>query len=167
MIEPIIWSWCLCAGKETHRARRYSFRVSAARAAARQSAAAANVSPGQSWVVQQDVAGDTLTLVSPSGKKSALARDERKRFRATDTEQLGVYEIQENGRLVERFTSNLFSPLESDIKPRETFQVGAGAVVEAGKETSIARRHAWKWLILAAIGVLLFEWYIYNRRIYL
>jgi hypothetical protein len=30
-----------------------------------------------------------------------------------------------------------------------------------------ARREAWKLLLLLGLGVLLFEWYIYNRRVYL
>jgi hypothetical protein len=29
------------------------------------------------------------------------------------------------------------------------------------------RREAWKFLLLAALGVLILEWYIYNRRVYL
>jgi hypothetical protein len=29
------------------------------------------------------------------------------------------------------------------------------------------RQELWKWLLLGAIGVLIFEWYIYNRRVYL
>ena len=29
------------------------------------------------------------------------------------------------------------------------------------------RREAWKWLVMLALIVLLVEWYIYNRRVYL
>ena len=29
-----------------------------------------------------------------------------------------------------------------------------------------ARRELWRILLLAALGVLLLEWYIYNRRVY-
>jgi hypothetical protein len=36
---------------------------------------------------------------------------------------------------------------------------------QAGREP--ARRDAWKLLVLAALAVLLFEWYIYNRRVYI
>jgi hypothetical protein len=30
-----------------------------------------------------------------------------------------------------------------------------------------ARRETWKWLVACALAVLLLEWYIYNRRVYL
>jgi len=36
---------------------------------------------------------------------------------------------------------------------------------QTGREP--ARRDAWKLLVLAALAVLLFEWYIYNRRVYI
>ena len=33
--------------------------------------------------------------------------------------------------------------------------------------TARVRREAWKWLAILALLVLLVEWYIYNRRVYL
>jgi hypothetical protein len=30
-----------------------------------------------------------------------------------------------------------------------------------------SRFETWKYLLVLALGVLLFEWYIYNRRVYL
>jgi hypothetical protein len=29
------------------------------------------------------------------------------------------------------------------------------------------RRETWRWLLLAALAVLVLEWYIYNRRAYI
>jgi hypothetical protein len=29
------------------------------------------------------------------------------------------------------------------------------------------RQEYWKWILLGAIGLLIFEWYVYNRRVYL
>ena len=37
--------------------------------------------------------------------------------------------------------------------------------INAGQERS-RPRELWKLLVLAALGLLLLEWYIYNRRVY-
>jgi hypothetical protein len=29
-----------------------------------------------------------------------------------------------------------------------------------------ARKELWKWLLIGGLGVLIFEWYVYNRRVY-
>ena len=39
--------------------------------------------------------------------------------------------------------------------------------VKAETRWEPARRETWKFLLVVALGVLLFEWYIYNRRVYL
>jgi hypothetical protein len=61
---------------------------------------------------------------------------------------------------------NLFDQRESDIWPARKVniqheQIAAKAVRQA------TRQELWKWLLLGAICLLIFEWYIYNRRVYL
>ncbi len=59
---------------------------------------------------------------------------------------------------------NLLDVDESCIEPRPSVQIGAKEVL-AGQETR-QPRDLWKWLIVAALGMLLLEWYVYNRRIF-
>ena len=67
-----------------------------------------------------------------------------------------------------RFTVNLFNPAESDIRPRPKNAIKIGPVeVEGTREIETTRREVWKWIVVVALGVLLAEWYIYNRRVYL
>lgn len=71
-------------------------------------------------------------------------------------------------KTLQRFAVNLFDAGESNIRPAPDIQIGRGTPVEAqtsGQE--ITRQELWKWLLLAGLGVLLVEWYIYNRRVYL
>jgi hypothetical protein len=86
----------------------------------------------------------------------------------SDTRELGPYDVFEGDKLAQRFTVNLFDSLESDIRPREENTIRIGYVDVQG-ETSFepARFETWKVLLVLALGVLLFEWYIYNRRVYL
>ncbi len=67
----------------------------------------------------------------------------------------------------QRFTVNLFDPLESDIRPPQENSLQIGQLtVPAKSGYASARRETWKWLLAAALVVLLAEWYIYNRRVY-
>ena len=63
---------------------------------------------------------------------------------------------------------NLFDRRESGIAPRASGTIQIGYVdVEAQQQWEPKRQEIWKILLLLALLVLLIEWYIYNRRIYL
>ena len=84
------------------------------------------------------------------------------------TEELGVYDVREGAaaKANQQFAVNLYDPRESDLKPKDVVIVGVEEVKgQVAKNQS--RQELWKWLLLVAIGVLVFEWYIYNRRVYL
>jgi len=61
---------------------------------------------------------------------------------------------------------NLFDTRESNLTPAEQIEIGHEEV-QAKQGEQAARQELWKWLLLGAIGVLIFEWYVYNRRVYL
>lgn len=54
---------------------------------------------------------------------------------------------------------------ESNIEPRPAIQIGTERVA-AGTEIG-QPRDLWKWFALAALVLLLAEWYIYNWRVYI
>ena len=68
--------------------------------------------------------------------------------------------------MTQQFAVNLFDTRESDLTP-EGRSSSAHEEVKAQTASKTARQELWKWLLLGAIGVLIFEWYIYNRRVYL
>jgi di/tricarboxylate transporter len=51
------------------------------------------------------------------------------------------------------------------LEPRTTVRIGAQAAKSG--ETNNQPRHVWKWIVLGALLLLLLEWYIYNRRVYI
>ena len=80
-------------------------------------------------------------------------------------------------KIVKRFAVNLFDRPESDVALRvrqegedgvtEVDSLSIGYVdVAAQSPTTPVRRELWKLLLLAALVVLVVEWYIYNRRVY-
>jgi hypothetical protein len=79
-----------------------------------------------------------------------------------------VYEVREGSgsKIAQQFAVNLFDTRESDLTPAEKIEIGHEDVkAQPGKQAS--RKELWKWLLMGAIGVLIFEWYVYNRRVYL
>lgn len=64
-----------------------------------------------------------------------------------------------------QFTANLVDAAESHIAPAETIQLEDTAV-EGKTEARESNRDLWKWLAIAALLLVLFEWWIYNRRVY-
>ncbi len=119
-----------------------------------------------------------LTVVDPTGKKFAVRRSEGDVFQFQDTNRLGVYEVRRGEQVIERFAVNLFDRQESDIRVRPSqsekgttvkpadIQIGnVDVAATVGKTPS--RIEAWKAVLACALFVLILEWYIYNRRVYL
>jgi hypothetical protein len=80
-------------------------------------------------------------------------------------EQVGVYEASWGQNDPYRFAVNLFDLGESDIQPRENIWVGDEEIKKAAEPVR-QRQELWFWFALVALAVLLLEWYIYQRRIY-
>jgi len=74
---------------------------------------------------------------------------------------------------------NLFDAQESDVRialaadddPDDNVEsvaaIRIGHVEVEARPARPARKEFWRPLLLLAVGVLLFEWYVYNRRVYL
>ena len=57
---------------------------------------------------------------------------------------------------------NLLDADESDIQPRDEVRIGAQ---EVKAEAPRGQTHeTWKWIALAALGIVLLEWFFYHRR---
>ena len=119
--------------------------------------------------------GDTLianvgraekaTVTDPKGRKHSIsAHDGRILFPHTNIP--GIYKVEagKDERLL--FAVNLLSPSESNVKTQEQFKL-KGADLRAEAEIAKANREIWHWLVLGAFFMLLFEWYVYNAKVYL
>ncbi|RLC69993.1 MAG: hypothetical protein DRI52_07880, partial [Chloroflexi bacterium] len=89
-----------------------------------------------------------------------------------ETAELGIYTVyQSSASSVEsadqadqadRFAVNLFSETESDIAPRETITIGDQQIV-VPRESARSRQTWWRWPALAAVFVLIVEWWVHWR----
>jgi hypothetical protein len=74
----------------------------------------------------------------------------------------GIYRLQ-NGSSEVVFASNLADASESDNGPREELNLGGySQVTRTGQKR--ANLEIWRWLVLAALIVLMLEWWYYHKR---
>lgn len=79
-----------------------------------------------------------------------------------DTSRRGRYTLQAAGAEV-AFTVNLLDSGETDISPKDELPFG-----KAGQTVATTERQAnlelWRWIALAGLAVLMFEWWFYHKR---
>jgi hypothetical protein len=129
---------------------------------------APNIKPGLPAVLRATTPVAKMTVESPRKERIDVPRETQNTYVFSRTDEIGVYDVREgSGQQVnQKFVVNLFDQRESDIWPARKVniqheQIAAKAVRQA------TRQELWKWLLLGAICLLIFEWYIYNRRVYL
>jgi hypothetical protein len=119
-----------------------------------------------------------LSVVDPAKKEHTVRRTAQDVFQFQDTNQPGVYDVRRNDQVIERFAVNLFDRQESNVRVRPTqggdestirpadIRIGNFEVTPTLGQTP-ARTEVWKLVLAGALFVLILEWYIYNRRVYL
>ncbi len=85
-----------------------------------------------------------------------------------ETDQLGLYQVRlqdnEGAQSAGSFAVNLFSPAESAIFPAEVLDIGQ-VTVTTEDEGNVGQREWWPWLLLAAILILIVEWWVHYRGV--
>jgi Ca-activated chloride channel family protein len=122
--------------------------------------------PGQPLLIRPQAATTAYRITAPDGSTQTFPVREGGLVYASTT-RLGVYkvellagsEVQAEGW----FAVNLFAPDESRIAPAETITVGQTEVAQASGNEEYGQRELWHWLAVAALGVLLVEWWVYHR----
>ncbi len=130
---------------------------------ARDLAEAGNLRPGKAIALEAPKSKARLRVRTPAGKTTTVQTDELGKTDFTQTDELGVYKVQSGNETLRQFTVNLFDGRESDIRPRD-FTIG-NVDVERQQTWEATRCEGWKWILLIGLGVLLLEWYVYNRRV--
>jgi hypothetical protein len=135
------------------------------------------VRPGRPVELQTAGNARELTVVNPEGREFTVRRTAEDIFQFHDTYRLGVYEVRRGDQVIERFAVNLFDRQESDVRIRpsqdpdsrtvQPADIRIGNVDVAAQARVPSRTEAWKIVLACALVVLVFEWYIYNRRVYL
>lgn len=121
------------------------------------------VSTGSPWVRRLPDGTDpgAISVKGPRGS-GVEAQVADGILRVRDTAEAGVYQVS-IGASRTAFAANLLSARESRIAPRGTLELGGGSVVTAATEM-LGRREIWRELLLFGLGIMMVEWFAWNRR---
>lgn len=122
---------------------------------------------GQTMAIRPAAGAAQVRLTLPDGSTRALPVD-RETLAFAETGTPGIYRVEvlgENGLMQSaRVAVNLFAPGESAIAPRSSLSL-SGATITPSARDEIGQREFWPLAALAALLVLLVEWYVYHRRL--
>lgn len=76
-------------------------------------------------------------------------------------------DIQTGGRSVRAYAANLSDPAESEVSTRSALPLANQVAIAAAEARTAGIRNYWPWLILTALAIMMFEWWVYNRKVYL
>jgi hypothetical protein len=121
--------------------------------------------PGESLSILPPLGVERVIIASPSDEIFTLIPG-ASALTFTDTDEPGYYAVNflsKETSSVDYFAVNLFAASESDIRPRETLQVGRTAIRPADAE-KVSLRELWPWMAGLALLLLLIEWQAYHRK---
>lgn len=113
----------------------------------------------------------------PNGESQEVVPASDGHFTFGPINKTGVYRVtwsgaagptdQVDGTKASRYyAANLLDPAESEVNAAPKISLASRVVAARADTTSQADRKLWPYLILAALLVVMLEWYIYNRKVY-
>ncbi len=121
--------------------------------------------------------GDTIALPVPPGANEVVFEDparNRHAYPVTDrhtvtfarTQRAGPYTVHfdDAEKTTDVFAANVLDSTESRVAPHKLDTLAGAAVTSVSGEARV-NEAIWPYAVLAALAVLLFEWWVYNRRV--
>jgi hypothetical protein len=135
------------------------------------------IRPGQTLEQQLPGTAGSAVITLPDGTRRELLMSPEGRVVYGPAETVGIYSLTwvgpagatdtllEGGRVRRAFAANLLDSRESDVATAPASQLASLVFNATAGEDQRAPLRLWPWLMLAALAVLLLEWYIYNRKV--
>ena len=136
--------------------------------------------PGEPVTLRIETVDAEVKVIGPNGADlGPLAKSSQGNYVFNRADKTGIYHARWGEKGILPFVVNQFDTRESDLAPRGLVPDGVPAEkadaykikigynpVTGAKNLAPSRIDWWKPVAALALGMLLFEWYIYNRRIY-
>ena len=109
-----------------------------------------------------------IRITRPDGKMEQLPALEQRSLHYGGTDVVGLYRAEpqpDRGAEPLLYPVNLFSTGESHIAPNAGLKLGREKVGTIESVRTV-NEPIWPWLLAAAFAVMLIEWYVYTRRVY-
>jgi Ca-activated chloride channel family protein len=128
------------------------------------SASALNVKAGDPFRIPLAESISSAQVTSPDGSVKTVPLEKNTRELVFgDTTKQGIYRLRAGTNDLS-FCVNLMDAAESDIRPREELPLGKFGTGIAATKLQRANMELWRWIALAGLAVLLFEWWWYHKR---
>jgi len=127
-------------------------------------ASALNVKAGEPFRLPLGEPVESAQITAPDGSvKNLPLTTTARELVFGDTTAQGIYQVRAGTNALS-FCVNLMDAAESDIRPREELPLGKFGTGVAATKMQRANLELWRWIALAGLGVLLFEWWWYHKR---
>ena len=122
------------------------------------------IKAGEPFRLSLTEAVSTAQITPPDGSVKNLPLEKATRdILFGDTSKQGIYKLRAGTNDIS-FCVNLMDAAESDIRPREELPIGKFGAGLAATKLQRANTELWRWIALAGLCVLLFEWWWYHKR---
>jgi len=119
-----------------------------------------------------------ITVKPPGGDAQSLTAASDGRIVFGPIERTGVYDVtwdgaagptdlENGGRVLRSYVCNMLDGNESDLGTAKEILLASKEVKQELNRSADADKRLWPWFLLAALGLVMFEWFIYNRKVYL
>jgi hypothetical protein len=122
---------------------------------------------GEPLIIPPIADATTAKLTRPDGVTEEVKISSEQKTPVKEINTVGLYTVTElpGGKASDRvYAVNLADPQESDNGARIKIKVG-DQELEASPAAISAKSEIWRWLAIAAVALLMAEWWVYHRRI--
>ena len=141
------------------------------------SESAQSLTPGQILADRLPIDAKDVELRTPADERTRLVPTPDGRVAFGPLRRAGVYRMSWEGsgtardgrdgsRAVRLFAANLLDPAESDVAPADAITLASRTVAASRAGDTKINQRLWPWLLLAALAIVMLEWWIYNRKVY-
>ncbi len=144
-------------------------------------AGSAEARPGGTLSTRLPAGVTQATLVLPRGDRVTLYPSEAGQVSYGPIDEVGFYRLQwkgpagstdvVNGDTVERaIPVNLLDASESSIRVEPQLELNVGIIQAVGAgdgDPRYSTKRLWPWLMVAALVIMMLEWFVYNRKVHL
>lgn len=120
---------------------------------------------GEAIVVQTGAPGREGRVTGPAVKGAKIVSDASGMLRFAGTDRAGVYTLTAAGQPPAKFAVSLTDPGESNIAPLERIVLTGQEVRGRSGDPVRANRELWPLLAIAALALVLLEWFVYGSRV--
>lgn len=124
--------------------------------------------PGDLIEIRTQLSADEVRVTGPGEVNSVVKQGRDKSFIFSQSDRSGIYQVQdvEDEDIVKMFAVNLMDTNESRLQVRDEIEFGFEEI--KGQTNRISKRYEyWTWLALIALAILMVEWLVYNRRVFI